>query len=168
MASYSVKLVNHTRATDRLQQSIKMHLQGLFDQVFDGTNDKAAVDWGTGAASDSIVLHFVQDVDHSYLSDKWPGNEIRADAGGHTRTRGKISGSEFYFRSGGTHLHDVGYAKLAFHEALHNQFPGWSNDDLHGSKGGGGLAASPPQLPMTDTNKEMMRRGLAVKNEQLL
>jgi len=126
------------------------------------------VDWGAGAASDAIVLHFVEDVDHSYLSEKWPGNEIRVDAGGHTRTRGKITGSEFYYRGGGRPLHDVSYAKLAFHEALHNQLPGWSNDDLHGEKGGGGLAASPPQLPMTDKNKELMRRAIAVKHEQLL
>ena len=168
MASYSVKLVNHTRTSDRLKESIKKHLQDFFDQAFDGTSDQAAVDWGAGAASDALVLHFVEDVDHSYLSEKWPGNEIRADAGGHTRTRGKMTGSEFYFRSGGRPQHDVGYAKLAFHEALHNQLPGWSNDDLHGAKGGGGLAASPPQLPMTDKNKELMRRAIAIKNQQLL
>ena len=167
MASYSVKLVNHTRTSDRLKESIKKHLQDFFDQVFDGTSDQAAVDWGAGAASDALVLHFVEDVDHSYLSEKWPGNDIRADAGGHTRTRGKITGSEFYYRSGGRPLHDVSYAKLAFHEALHNQL-GWSNADLHGPKGGGGLAASPPQLPMTDKNKELMRRAIAIKNQQLL
>jgi hypothetical protein len=168
MATYSVKLVNHTGATDRLKESIKKHLQDLFDQVFDGTSDKAVVDWGAGAASDAIVLHFVPDIEHSYISEKWPGNEIRADAGGHTRTRGKVTGSEFYLHSGGKSLHDLSYAKLAFHEALHNQFPGWSNDDMHGRNGGGGLAASPPQLPMTDKNKELMRRGIAIKNEQLL
>ena len=65
-------------------------------------------------------------------------------------------------------MHDSAYAKLAFHEALHNQWPGWSNADMHGAKGGGGLAASPPQLPMTDKNKDLMRRGIAMKNEQLL
>jgi hypothetical protein len=30
------------------------------------------------------------------------------------------------------------------------------------------LAASPPQLPMAEKNKELMRRGIAIKNEQLL
>jgi hypothetical protein len=65
-------------------------------------------------------------------------------------------------------LHDSAYARLAFHEAMHNQLPGWSNADMHGPNGGGGLAASPPQLPMTDKNKELMRRGIAIKNAQLL
>jgi hypothetical protein len=168
MATYSVKLVNHTQATDRLKQAIKKHLQDLFDLVFADTSDSAVVDWGTAAASDAIVLHFVVNVDHSYLSEKWPGNEIRADAGGHTRTRGKVTGSEFYLHSGGAPLHDLSYAKLAFHEALHNQLPAWSNDDMHGDPGGHGLAASPPQLPMTDKNKELMRGAIAIKNEQLL
>jgi hypothetical protein len=171
MTCFSIKLVNHTNATDRLKNSIKSGLQGLFDQVFDGMSDTAVVNWGTGSASDAIVLHFVNDIANSYIDNKWPGAQIRADAGGHTRTRGRVTGSEFYLHvSNGAHrtaVHDSGYAKLAFHEALHNQFPGWSNSDLHGPDGGGGLAASPPQLPVTDKNKELMRRGISIKNEQL-
>ena len=60
------------------------------------------------------------------------------------------------------------YAKVALHEALHNLFPGWSEADMHGPAGGGGLAASPPQVPPTEKNKEMLVRGLSIKNEQLL
>ena len=172
MATYSVKLVNHTNATARLQQSIKTNLQDLFNQVFSGTSDRAVVDWGTGSASDSIVLHFVDDIASSYLQQQMPGQDIRGDAGGHTRTRGHVTGSEFYMHTGAGQtrrsLHDSAYAKLAFHEALHNQFPGWSNADMHGPSGGGGLAASPPQLPITEKNKELMRRGISIKNAQLL
>ena len=172
MATYSVKLVNHTNATARLQQSIKTNLQNLFNQVFSGTSDKTVVDWGTGSASDSIVLHFVDDIASSYLQQQMPGQDIRGDAGGHTRTRGHVTGSEFYMHTGAGQtrrsLHDSAYAKLAFHEALHNQFPGWSNADMHGPNGGGGLAASPPQLPITEKNKELMRRGISIKNAQLL
>lgn len=168
MTSYSIKLVNHTQATPRLQGVIKTGIQELFDQVFSGTADSAVVDWGTGAASDSIVLHFVLDIANSYLQQQMPGNNIRGDAGGHTRSHGCITGSEFYLRSSGRPLRDSAYARLAFHESLHNQFPAWSNDDMHGPDGGGGLAASPPQEPMTDKNKELMRRGIATKNAQLM
>ena len=172
MATYSVKLVNHTNATARLQQSIKTNLQDLFNQVFSGTSDRAVVDWGTGSTSDSIVLHFVDDIASSYLQQQMPGQDIRGDAGGHTRTRGHVTGSEFYMHTGAGQtrrsLHDSAYAKLAFHEALHNQFPGWSNTDMHGPNGGGGLAASSPQLPITEKNKELMRRGISIKNAQLL
>lgn len=170
--AYSVKLVNHTNATVRLLQSIKKNLQDLFDEVFSGTNDKAVVDWGTGNTSDSIVLHFVNDIAGSYLQKQMPGSDIRGDAGGHTRTRGHATGSEFYMHTGtgGTSrmLHDSAYARLAFHEALHNQFPGWTNADMHGPDGGGGLAASPPHAPMSEKNKELMRRGISIKNQQLL
>ena len=173
MATYTVKLVNHTGATDRLKNAIKSGLQGFFNEVFDKTSDRAVVDWGSGVASDAIVLHFVDDVAASYLDQKWPGAAaIRGDAGGHTRTRAHVTGSEFYLHTvmngRRASMHDSAYAKLAFHEALHNQWPGWSNADMHGAKGGGGLAASPPQLPMTDKNKDLMRRGIAMKNEQLL
>ncbi len=171
MAAYTVKLVNHTRATQRLLDAIKTNIQELFNQVFSGTSDRAAVDWGAGSNSDSVVLHFVDDIASSYVQQKMPGKDIRADAGGHTRTRGHVTGSEFYMHTGtGQNRranHDRAYARLAFHESLHNQFPGWSNEDLHGEKGGGGLALSPPQEPMTDKNKELMRRGLSIRNAQL-
>ena len=35
---------------------------------------------------------------------------------------------------------------------------------MHGPNGGGGLAASPPQLPITEKNKELMRRGISIKS----
>jgi hypothetical protein len=71
MATYTVKLVNHTRATDRLKNAIKSGLQGFFNEVFDKTSDSAVVDWGSGVASDAIVLHFVDDIAASYLDQKW-------------------------------------------------------------------------------------------------
>jgi len=39
---------------------------------------------------------------------------------------------------------------------------------MHGPDGGAGLASSPPQVPMTAANKDLMRRGIAIKNAQLL
>lgn len=172
MAQYSIRLVDHTNSSDTLKQRIKKQIQDLFNEVFNGQSDNAAVEWGTGTQSDAIVLHFVEDVPNSYISQKMPGASHRADGGGFTRTRGNITGSEFYkfmvISGERTMVKDIGYAKIAFHESLHNQFPAWSNNDMHGPDGGGGLAASPPQLPLTEKNKELMRRGISIKNDQLL
>src|SRR5262249_25151399 len=96
MANFSVKLVDHTQGSAKLRPLIQKPLQDLFNEVFDGTSDSATVDWGTGMPSDQIVLHFVEDVAGSYLSQKMPGNNIRGDAGGHTRLQNGITGSEFY------------------------------------------------------------------------
>jgi hypothetical protein len=172
MANFSVKLVDHTQDSAKLRPLIQKPLQDFFNEVFTGTSDSAAVDWGTGVPSDQIVLHFVEDVDHSYIDEKMPGNNIRGDAGGHTRLQNSITGSEFYkvavFDGKRSQVKATAMARLAFHEAMHNQFPGWSNADMHGPLGGAGLAASPPQHSLTDTNKALMRKGMAIKNAQLL
>jgi hypothetical protein len=166
---YSVKLVNHTRATPRLQAAIQSHLQNFFTQAFSTVSDDARVTWGTGANDDAIVIHLVDDLASSYLQEQMPGNEIRPDAGGHTRTRGHITGSEIYLHDvingRRTMVQDRAYGRIAFHEALHNQWPGWSNSDMHAK---GSLADSPPHEPLTDEVAELMRRGLSMKNAQLL
>jgi hypothetical protein len=173
--TYSVKLVSHVSGEDHLQGLIQQHLQALFNKVFEGTSDAATVAWGAGVASDQIVLHFVKDRASSYLVQVWPDalDHSRQHAGGHTEPRSPRTGSEFYLwvadADGGEPRRYTarGYAKLAFHESIHNQFP--YRGDIHGSFGGGGLASLVPQgdLP-NDRNIELMRRGMAVKNEQLL
>ena len=169
MTVFSIRLVNHTKATPRLQGAIETHLQDLFNQVFVGTSDSATVGWGTAVAADSIVIHLVDDIADSYLQQKMPGNTIRADGGGHTRLRGKVTGSEIYLHPviGGrrTMVQDRAYAKIAFHEALHNQWPGWSNQEIHAKDG---MATSPPGDQLSADNKTFMRRGMAIKNQQLL
>lgn len=172
MTIYQVKLVNHARATQRLQTSIQANLQDLFKQAFDGSSDSALVGLGTGTPNDSIVIHIVDDIASSYIQQQMKGSSIRVDAGGHTRTVGNVTGSEIYLRMDfGGHrsmVADREYARLAFHEALHNQFPAWSNADMHGPPGGGGLAGAIPREPMTQINKDLMRRGIAIKTPQLL
>jgi hypothetical protein len=172
VATYSIKLVDHTNSTDGFKARLRTQIQTLFDQVFNGTSNTATVAWGSGSSTDSAVLHFVDDIGSSYIQAQWPGADIRSDAGGHTRTRGSVTGSEFYkhdvINGRRSIMHDIGYAKIVFHETLHNQFPGWSAADIHGPQGGGGLALIHPQLPMTVKNIELMRRGLSVKNAQLL
>lgn len=173
MASYTVKLVNRTRATDRLLLAIKTNLQGFFDEVFKGTSDGATVQWGDGVVSDAVVVHFVKDKDSSYLKQIRPKEGGQHHAGGHT-SYGQPMGSEIYQHivepGGRRHMDtDAGYAKLAFHEILHNQFPGRSGAEIHGDFGGGGFASPvvDGEHP-NDRNKEIMRLGLSVKTAQLL
>ena len=174
MATYIIKLVDHTSAASTLTGLIQKHLQDLCAQVFLGTSDTATVQWGTGAQSDAIVLHFATDIPGSYLEQKWPGQKIDPAAGGHTHNKPalKTTGSEFYtfavFSGQRTQIKADGMARAAFHEALHNQWPGWSNADMHGPKGGGGLAAKPIGRTLTPVNIELMRKGLSMKNAQLL
>jgi hypothetical protein len=173
MAVFTVKLVDHTGSTASLQARIKTEIQGLFKQLFDGSSDSVTVDWGTYAPSDRIVLHFAPDIASSYILQQFPGGAaIPTKNAGFTRTRNGVTGSEFYKHvliDGKRHLlQDIGYAKNALHEAMHNQYPYWSDDDMHGSagerkagkvgSGGGGLAGYPATLPVTARNKELMQK----------
>lgn len=173
MAIYNVKLVNRTRSTDRLLLAIKSNLQGFFNEVFQGTSHSATVQWGTGLVTDAVVVHFVTDKDSSYLKQIRPNEGGQHHAGGHT-SYGQPMGSEIYQHivepGGRRHMEtDAGYAKLAFHEILHNQFPFRSGADIHGTFGGGGFA-NPVVLGdhPNDRNKEIMRQGLSVKTAQIL
>lgn len=169
MITYSIKLVNHTAATARLQGAIRDNLQELFTAAFDPVPDWAKVTLGTGAPSDAIVIHIVDDIANSYIQRMMPGAAITANDGGFTRNRQGVTGSEIYLHpvinGKRATMVDRAYAKIAFHEALHNQWPGWSNSDMHPK---GSLAASPPKEPLSPAVAELMRRGLSMKNTQLL
>ena len=179
MATLSVKLVDHTpqdNNTATITQSVQKHLQALFDEVFNGTVHTVVVAWGTSSPTDALILHFVEDMDHSYIKQHMPGVVFRRrNTGGHTKPNpGGITGSEFYLysfdqadRNARTRHNGSGCAQLAFHEGLHNQFPAWSEDDMH-NNGGGGLASRVVGHALTERNKELMRRGLPIKNAQLL
>lgn len=173
MANYTVKLVNRTRSTPRLLSAIQSNLQGFFNEVFQGTSDSAIVQWGTGSPGDAVVVHFVADKDSSYLKQIRPKEGGQHHAGGHT-SYGQPMGSEIYQHiiepGGRRHMDtDSGYAKLAFHEILHNQFPFRSGAEIHGTFGGGGFASPVVQGDHpNDRNKEIMRQGLSVKTAQIL
>ncbi|KPV55853.1 hypothetical protein QJ48_30970 [Paenibacillus sp. A3] len=171
-ASYSVKLVDHTGSDASWLDGLEKKIQSVFDECMKGSSHKVVVSWGKGVATDNLVLHFVQDVDHSYIQQKMPGAPIKEDIGGHTRTQGKVVGSEIYKLAGPRgdrrqHTY-TGYSKLALHESLHNLYNWWSDSQLHGSLGGGGLAAAVPQLPPTALNKELIQRGLNIKTKDQL
>ena len=170
MANFTIKLVDHTGSSDNLKGRLKTAIQGLFTQVFQGTSDSATVSWGASDRSDTLIIHFVPDIAGSYIEQQWPGATIRGDAGGHTRTRNNVTGSEFYkhmvISGRRTMVRDDAYGRLAFHESLHNR-SGLGNTDLHGPNGGGGLATSPPGAPLTAANITMMRQGLARAVQQL-
>lgn len=172
MASYSIKLCDHTGPSNNLQSSIQGELQGFFTRVFAGTSDTATVTWGTGAPSDTIVVHFAPSrVPGSYIV-QWLGQKKLADineyAGGHTTDHHRVICSEVYQtvalrppRGGTKTLQPREYAKLAFHECLHNVFPGWKESDLMGH---GGLADTPVGADLNQWDMDTMRRGIAINS----
>jgi hypothetical protein len=175
MANYSVKVVDHTGSQADWLKGLCKAIEDLFNKCLEGTSDTVTVTSGTGQQSDNLILHFVENVDQSFIQQKMPGGAaLKPTLAGHTRTRGKKTCTEFYkfiLFPGETARRPAryeGYAKTAVHESLHNLFPGWSEDDMHGGPGGGGLAASPPRLPPTQKNKELIRKGLSIKNDQFL
>lgn len=162
MPNFSVKLVDHTGASDTWKQGVRKQVQDIFDQLFAGSTGTVSVQWGAGQDADLIVVHYAKDVESSYLQQKMPGEPLKKHIGGHTRTPGGgVTGSEVYKFSGPVGQRSKstleGYAKLILHECMHNQFPHWTEADMHGPAGGGGLAASPPQLPPTQKNKDLMQ-----------
>lgn len=72
--------------------------------------------------------------------------------------------SEFYktvtIRGKTRTLSGVNYAKLAFHEGLHNAHPLWTEDEL---KGHGGLAESSVGPDLNGRDVDLMRDGPATR-----
>src|SRR5262249_54453789 len=149
MTVYSVKLVDHIDGhgplgvmivqdrREKKDEAIRASIQRVLGLAFDGTSDSVAVSWGTGSPNDNLVLHFVEDIAHSYLRKKWP--KMKApdpDAGGHTHalSDGSLSGTELYRTRPDGPLRARRYGALAFHEALHNLFP--KRGDQHTAFGG--------------------------------
>jgi hypothetical protein len=173
MAEITVTLVDHTDGTsDNLKALIMHRLEELFSDLLSSDSEASVVNmrWKspTPPPGQDLVLHFVEDVSSSYVSQKMPGKAHRVDGGGFTRTQAGVTGSEFYKLPvmGGTasHLTATGYAKLAAHEAMHNM-TGLGNAELHGR---GGLAGSPPQLPVTADNRKLVQAALGKLPDQLL
>jgi hypothetical protein len=174
MATYSAKLVDRTGWSEADKHGIETKAQKLFDEAFQGTPDGVSVSWGNGTPSDNLVVHFVPDIPHSYLKQKWPGAIINQNAIGHTYTGERpLAGTEVYQIARGTRFPWQMYAITVFHEAMHNLFPYQSTDFVHKLDGGdeaAGMAAAVYGLrsQMTQHNKELIRQGFSVKNPQLL
>lgn len=172
MANYSIKLCDHTTQPNSSQGGIQSALQGFFTRVFNGTSDSATVGWGAGAASDAIVLHFVASRDPgSYIVQCFGAQKlekINKLAGGHTTEHHHKICSEIYQtvvlpppRNGTKTLSPLEYAKLAFHECIHNVFPGWDEKDLDGH---GGLGNTPVGADLSQWDIDTIRRGIAIKS----
>jgi hypothetical protein len=174
MARYSVKLVDRAGLSTSDEHAIQTATQKRFDEAFDGTSDGVDVSWGSGAQSDNLVVHFVADRDHSYIKQKWADANIALEAGGHTYTGARpMSASEVYRKRDGGDFHFGSYAATVVHEAMHNLYPFQSADFVHKQDGGGaaaGLAAAiySRHTHLTEHNKELLRKGFAVKNPQYL
>jgi hypothetical protein len=138
MTNFAVTLVDHgTNTNDKWRQGLRDEIQALFDLCIPPTTvHRVIVAWGTGTKTDNLVLHFVEDVDHSYIQAKMPGDPLKEYIGGHTRTSGKLTGTEFYrlvgMKNARAQYKYTAYAKVAVHESLHNLFPGWTEDDGRG------------------------------------
>jgi hypothetical protein len=173
MATYTAKLVDHTdnKALIVFKSGISRITQELYDKAFEGTPHKVSVSWGQGAAADNLVVHFVLDLDNSFIRTKWPTAQIDLGAGGHTHTQGSLACSEIYQNIKGSRQHVRQLAVLVVHESMHNLLPFWGMKELHDLDGGGkkaGIAAEKvgPDAEMTARNKELIRRGFSVKNPQ--
>jgi hypothetical protein len=175
MARYTAKLVDRTGWSDADKHGIQLHVQRKFDEAFEGTADSVDVSWGAGTPEDNLVIHFVPDIPHSYLKQKFPDAVINPMDGGYTNTSQKpLSGTEIYQTvQGNRNWPWETRSMIVFHESLHNLFPFQPARFVHDLDGGGeaaGYAAAIPKLAygMTQHNKELMRQGFSVKNPQLL
>jgi len=178
MAAYTVKIVDHTKSDEfqKYKGGIRRLAQERFDEAFKDTSDTVTVLWGNGTEKDDLVMHFVQDVDHSFIKTKWPKAQIAPNAAGHTYSTDKMSCSEIYenLNADSRQRQPVAVVGISiFHEALHNLLPGWTIEEMHNLDGGGekaGLAAARYNVhsKMTERNKELIRRGFAFKTRQCL
>ena len=170
MTQYLIKLVDHdTGMTPEHANRMTRAIQDLFNQVFEGTPDSASLLWGKGTTSDNIVLHFVANVTKSYLQSVMPGKPLALGISGHTRLHNRVTCSEFYrytWQEGDWHSHNAhDNAKNALHEVMHNVFPAWSEEEIAKT---GGLGLQPAKTPITELNKQHIRKGIAIKNIQQL
>jgi hypothetical protein len=92
--------------------------------------------------------------------------KVNPNAGGHTHVHGSLAGTELYRTTPRGAIPLRRYGALAFHEALHNLFPG--RGDQHTAFGGGIAAANIPDMDPNDENKAFLRRGFSTRTRQLL
>ena len=168
MTVYAIKLVDHTGSDAKITSEIGASLKDYFDRVFAGSDHSATVGWGKAGTSDALVLHFVADVAGSYIVQKMKRPpKINPLVGGHTTLRDNVICSEFYktvtIRGSTRTLSGLQYAKLAFHEGLHNAHPLFTEDDLRGH---GGLAESPVGPDLNDRDIGLMKDGLAGRGKK--
>jgi hypothetical protein len=167
MTTFSVKIVDHRNSTPHETAGIQKSVERVLGLAFVNTSDNITVSWGTGDAKDRLVIHFVEDIAHSYLRTAFPTmRPPDPNAGGHTHSHHAQSGTELYRTTPSGPLHLRRYGALAFHEALHNLFP--RRDDVHTAMGGGIANAHIPDQDPNDENKAWLRRGFSVPNPQLL
>jgi hypothetical protein len=166
MTVFSVKLVDRRSSTTQETSAIQTSVARVFGLAFVGTSDSVTVSWGQGDSGDNLVIHFVEDIAHSYLQTIWPKMHIDPNAGGHTHTHGSTAGTELYRTRSSGPLTLRRYGALAFHEALHNLFP--FRGDVHTAMGGGIAAANIADQDPNDENKAWLRRGFSFRNPQVL
>lgn len=164
MTVFSVKIVDHRSSTAAETAAVGASVSTVLGLAFAGTSDSVSVSWGAGSAGDNYVMHFVEDIAHSFLRTRWPSAVIDPNAAGHTSGTGSLSGTELYRVTPTGQVRLSAYGRLAFHEALHNLFP--FRNDTHTAMGGGLAAANIPNVAPNPINIDFLRRGFSVKNPQ--
>jgi hypothetical protein len=172
MPEITVTLVDHTNSPN-LRPLIAHQLEDILSDLLFSDAEATVVNmrWMTASPVDGdqdLVLHFVNDIGSSYVAQKMPGPPIKPIDGGVTRPRPDKTGSEFYkfpvMNGVRTRLTATGYAKLAAHEAMHN-VTRLGNAAMHPQ---GGIANSPPHLPVNPANRTSFQAGLSNIPSQLL
>jgi hypothetical protein len=174
MPQITVTVVDHTDSP-QLVPLIMHHLGDILRDLLSspsevGVANIRSVTTSPAEGDQDLVLHFVNNIAGSYVAAQLPGEQIKPVDGGVTRPRPEKTGSEFYkFPTdiNGNSLGQfkaIGYAKLAAHEAMHN-VTRLDNNKLHPQ---GGIAASPPHLPVNDANRKTFQAGLGNVPKQLL
>ena len=170
MAHYTIALVQHgtSLSTEQLDNTCR-ELQAFYTAVFEGTSDRLTVQWRTGTSDHNIVIHFAQDVASSYLHERMPGRALGSGIAGHTRERnGKVC-TEIYknvlIRGTVRQPGPNAWARVAFHESMHNVEPDATEEQIGATEG---LGATPIGRSLTDGNKEWIRTKIRTKRTQQL
>ena len=175
MPKISITLYDHTDDSATLMPLISKKLEAIMVDLLTtdagaGTVTMKTVTSSPKDADQDLVLHFVKNIDNSYIAAKMPGNPIKPEDGGVTRPQGGKTGSEIYKfpndKEGKPQgqFKASGYAKIGAHELMHNA-TGLTNKDLHNQ---GGIGASPPSPTVNDDNRKAFQAALGKLPKQLL
>jgi len=169
MPQLTVTLVDHTPSTsDHFKAAILREFEDMLVDILFTRQDTTTVSmrWVSQSpqqADQDLVIHWVENIDASYIKEK-TGQSPTAGDGGFTHTFNGQRGSEVYrHRADHARFPPLVFAKLFAHEAIHNMTR--KGNEIHGQKG---LAESPPQLPITAHDKSLVQAALNNLPDQIL
>lgn len=145
MANFEIHLIK--LGNPRLDESaVATRLKQLFDRVIREGHvsgyQEAHIQWPqacpTSLPPDQLLVYVVQGTSDSVVSNHFRSHDFPEGAG-FTAWDDSATASEVYVS--GCDGNGPGVANMIFHEAMHNKGH-WSDAQLHGTFGGGGLASA--------------------------